>query len=127
MKKTSIYQKTKTKESRMKKSILGAILFVASINPAVAEENAIEWPSVTIGAERALESEVNTLYTSTSLGPASIGVTLEDTAADTGNFSIAKYEADFEHAIGGVTLYMENDFTDEFKHSETVVGAKITF
>ena len=38
-----------------------------------------------------------------------------------------RYEADFSHAVGEVTLYMKNDFTDEFKHSETVVGAKITF
>ena len=52
---------------------------------------------------------------------------MEDTAADSGNFNVTKYEADFSHAIKDVTLYMKNDFTDEFKHSETVVGAKITF
>lgn len=111
----------------MTKTIFAATMVALISAPAVAQESSIDWPSVTIGAERALEAEVNTLSASTSLGPASIGVSMEDTAADTGSFNITKYEADFAHAIGGVTLYMENDFTDEFKHSETVVGAKITF
>jgi uncharacterized Zn finger protein len=111
----------------MKKAILAAIIFVAPFSSAIAEETKIDWPTVTVGAERALESEVNTVFTSTALGPATLGVTLEDTAADTGSFNITKYEADFAHDIAGVTLYMNNDFTDDFKHSETVVGAKITF
>lgn len=106
----------------MTKTIFVAAMVAFISAPVVAQE-----PSITVGAERALETEVNSLFASTSLGTASIGVTMEDTAADSGNFNVTKYEADFSHAIKDVTLYMKNDFTDEFKHSETVVGAKITF
>ena len=106
----------------MTKTIFAAAMVAFIATPAVAQES-----SISVGAERALEKEVNSFFASTALGPASLGVTMEDTANDRGNFNVTKYEADFSHPIGGVTLYMKNDFTDEFKHSETVFGAKITF
>jgi len=109
----------------MTKIIFAAAMVAFISAPAVAQESSAT--SVTVGTERALESEVNSLFASTNLGPASLGVTMEDTAIDSGNFNVTKYEADFDHAINGVTLYMNNDFDDGFKHSETVIGAKITF
>ena len=83
--------------------------------------------SASIGAERALESEVNTLYGSVGLGIATVGATMEDTAEDSGQFNITKYELDFSQPVGPVTLYMKNDFDDGFKHTETVIGGKISF
>ena len=53
---------------------------------------------------------------------------MEDTAADTGAFEISKYEFDVVQPLGShVSLYVKNDFNDEFKHTETVVGGKINF
>ena len=107
--------------------ILSAALAALSI-PAFAETApTIEWPEVTVGAERELEAEVNSLYTSVSLGPLSVGTTAKDTATSSGSFNITKYEIDISQPLGAVTLYMKNDFNDDLKHSETVIGGKISF
>ena len=105
----------------MKKVIMAAAMSLAATT-AMAEG-----VSTTIGAERALETEVNTLYGSVGYGIASLGATMEDTTEDSGQFNITKYELDFSQPVGPVTLYMKNDFDDGFKHTETVVGGKITF
>ena len=81
----------------------------------------------TIGAERSLETEVNSLYGSLSLGNIELGATFEDTAADQASFNLNKIELDLTQDVGAVTLYMENDFNDDFKHTDTVVGARISF
>lgn len=81
----------------------------------------------TLGTERALETEINSVYGSVNYGIASLGATLEDTATDAGSFNVSKYELDFSQPIGPVTVYVLNDFDDGFKHSETVVGAKYSF
>ena len=83
--------------------------------------------SASIGTERALESEVNTLYGSVGLGIATVGATMEDTAENNAEFNIKKYEVDFSQPVGPVTVYMKNDFDDGFKHTETVIGGKISF
>jgi len=83
---------------------------------------------VTVGAERELEAEVNSLYTSLGIGAITLGVTAADTAADQMAFSVSKYEFDVEQPLGShVSVYVNNDFTNDFKHSETVVGGKIKF
>lgn len=108
----------------MKAIALAAALAVIS-SAAVAE--GLDW-SVTLGAERSTESEVNTLYGSFGISNITLGAALEDTAANNGQFNISKYELDLNQPIwGGVSLYMENDFGDDFKHTDTVIGAKITF
>jgi hypothetical protein len=109
----------------MKTLITAATVLVATITLASAE--LIPGADVTLGAERSLEAETNALYGSVGLGAITVGATLEDTADDSGSFNISKYEVDSEHTIAGVTLYMNNDFDDGFKHSETVVGGKIKF
>jgi hypothetical protein len=112
----------------MTKTIFAAAIVAAFTTPAFAEEAAtFEWPEVTVGAERELEAEVNSLYASAALGPVSVGTTAKDTATSSGSFNITKYEIDISQPIGAVTLYMKNDFNDDLKHSETVVGGKISF
>jgi len=105
----------------MKKFIVAAAFAALSLPSFAADV------TTTVGAERGLESEVNTLYGSVGYGIATLGATMEDTATDSGQFNIQKYEIDFSQPVGPVTLYMKNDFDDGFKHTETVVGGKISF
>ena len=121
----------------MKTLITAATVLVATTTLAFAEGDSIipkmpevVWPemSVAVGAERELEAEVNSIYSSVSMGAISLGTTMVDTPADSGSFNISKYEVDVVQPLGShVELYMKNDFTDSFKHSETVVGGKIKF
>jgi hypothetical protein len=115
---------TKIREKYKMKKLLATLLVVMPLT-AFAEE--VTKPSITVGAERELEAEVNVLYGSVGYGITSVGITAEDTAIDSGQFNIQKYEVDFNQPVGPVTVYMKNDFDDGFKHTETVVGAKITF
>jgi len=108
----------------MKQLALAGFALILSTSAASAEGINL---STTVGAERALESEVNTLYGSVGLGIATVGATMEDTAENNAEFNIKKYEVDFSQPVGPVTLYMKNDFDDGFKHTETVVGGKISF
>jgi len=101
-----------------------------SMMPSMPQMPEITWPEVevSVGAERELEAEVNTLYSQVGIGAITLGTTMKDTAKDTGAFEISKYEFDVEQPLGPfVSLYVKNDFTDELKHSETVVGGKVTF
>jgi len=120
----------------MKKIVTAALALGLSSSVAMAE--GMSMPSmpevvfpevdVTVGAERELEAEVNTLYSSVGIGAISLGVSMEDTSADPMAFNISKYEFDVEQPLGShVSLYVNNDFTDDFKHSETTVGGKIKF
>ena len=105
------------------KTIIATGFALALISSAASAEGI----SITAGAERGLESEVNTLYGSVGFGIATVGATMEDTAENNAEFNIQKYEIDFSQPVGPVTLYMKNDFDDGFKHTETVVGGKISF
>ena len=120
----------------MKRFLIAGLVLGLSSSAAMAE--GMSMPSmpevvfpevdVTVGAERELEAEVNTLYSSVGIGAISLGVSMEDTAADPMAFNISKYEFDVVQPLGShVSLYVKNDFTDELKHSETVVGGKINF
>ena len=83
------------------KKLLATLLVLIPLN-AFAEE-AVK-PSITIGAERELEAEVNVLYGSVGYGITSVGVTMEDIANDSGQFNIQKYEIDFNQPAGPITL-----------------------
>jgi len=107
----------------MKKIIIATIL---AATPLTVLAEGLK-PSLTIGTERELEAEINSVYGSVGYGMASFGVTMKDTTADNMKFNISKYEVDFAQPVGNVTLYMKNDFDDGFKHSETVIGGKIKF
>ena len=118
----------------MKNTLIAGLALGLSTSVAMAEglptmpEITFPEVEVSVGAERALEAEVNSLYSSIAVGAITLGTTLEDTAADSGSFNVSKYEFDVEQPLGpNVVLYVENDFTDDFKHSETVVGGKIKF
>ena len=108
-------------------AIAGLVVALSSTTALAEDQSILSSISVTAGAERELEAETNVLYGSVGIGMASIGVTFEDTPADAGKFNAQKYELDFAQPLGPVTLYMENDFDDGFKHAETVVGGKVTF
>ena len=118
----------------MKKILIVGFALGLTSSVAMAEGNSmipeVVFPEidVTVGAERELEAEVNSLYTSLGIGAITLGVTAADTAADQMAFSVSKYEFDVEQPLGShVSVYVNNDFTNDFKHSETVVGGKIKF
>ena len=88
--------------------------------------------STTIGAERKTEAETNHLYTDITVSEGALASTLgfnwADTAEDNGDFNFTTAEIDFSYTINEtVTLYVNNDFNDDFKHTETVVGGKVKF
>jgi hypothetical protein len=108
----------------MLKYIIAAVAAMTISSVALAEGL-----STSVGTERNLETEINSVYSSVSYGIATVTTTLEDTAADNMKFNLSTVEVDFAQPIGttGVEVYMNNDFDDNFKHSSTVVGAKFTF
>lgn len=110
----------------MKKLLIAAI--VATPLSAFAEDNITK----TIGIEKALESEITTGYfdTTGTWGSISstIGLNWEDTAADQLNMNFSSVELDIDYSFdGGITIYADNDWDDDFKHTETTVGAKFKF
>jgi len=109
----------------MKKILTTA--FALGLVSSVANAELIPGAEVTVGAERELEAEVNAIYGEVSMGAVTVGAVMEDTADDSGSFNIQEYTVEVEQPIGPVTLYMENEFDDSFKHAETVVGGKIKF
>jgi len=108
----------------MFKYIVAAVAAMTISSMAVAEVL-----STSIGAERNLETEINSVYSSVSYGIATVTTTLEDTAVDNMKFNLSTVEVDFAQPIGatGIEVYMDNDFDNDFKHTATTVGAKFTF
>lgn len=108
---------------------LGIAAIVAAFMSTSAMAAGIEGLETTVGAERNTETEVNSIYSSVGYGVVSVTTTLEDTAADNFKFNLSTVEIDVEQPLGGtgVSVYMNNDFDSDFKHSSTVVGAKFTF
>jgi len=107
------------------KKILIPALALGFISTAASAEGIIPGVTATIGAERALEAESNSVFGSVALENIEVGATISDTA--TTDFELEKIEMDTHYEIKGVTLYLENDFDKDFKHAETVIGAKISF
>jgi len=110
----------------MKKLLIAAI--VAAPLSAFAEDNITQ----TIGIEKALETEVTTGYLDTkgAWGPISstLGLNWKDTAADQLDMNFSSVELDVGYTFdSGVTVYANNDWDDDFKHTETTVGAKFKF
>jgi len=119
----------KGKNKKMKKVAFGILAAGLIATGVQAQEvpSVLDGVSVSVGAERELETEVNSLYSSISLGVLSATTTFADTAADQASFSLNKFELDIEQPVGPVTVYVQNDFDKDFKHTETVIGGKITF
>lgn len=106
----------------MKKVIMAAALSLAATT--VHAGDIVK----TIGAERNTETEINSIYGSVAMGGLSLGATLEDTVADNMKFNATKYEIDFTQPITeNVQFYVRNDFDEDMKHTDTVIGTKVTF
>lgn len=110
----------------MKYLPLAAILAVLNTSAFAADL------SNTIGAERKTEAQTNHLYTDTTIseGPLALtfGLNWADTAADNGDFNFTTGEVDISYAVNdSLTVYVNSDFDDDFKHTETVVGGKVKF
>jgi|SRR5210317_1034219 len=108
----------------MKTTIATGFALALISSAAVAEGLGV---TTTLGMERETEAEVNATYASVGLGAFTLGATMKDTAADQAKFNLNKIELDFAQPVGPVTLYIKNDFNDDFKHTETVIGGKVTF
>lgn len=106
----------------MKKTLTLGLALALTSSVAMAEGLGI---TTTVGAERALDAEKNSVFGSVSIANITAGATFANQADDT--FGLDKVELDVSHKIGEVTLYVNNDFNSDFKHSETVIGAKISF
>lgn len=110
----------------MKHFIIGAALAAFSL-PALAADT-----STTFGVERKLEAETNHIYTDFAVSEGALGAALgfnwADTTEDSGQFNFTTMEVDFSYAVNDtVTWYINNDFNDDLKHTETVVGGKVKF
>jgi hypothetical protein len=110
----------------MKKFIFAMIIATFSA-PALADGI-----STVVGAERKMEAETNHIYTDFSATSGSMGATVgfnwADTAADNANFNFTSAEIDTSYTISdNLTLYVNNDWDNDFKHTETVIGGKFKF
>jgi len=88
--------------------------------------------TTTIGAERNLDTEINKLYFGPSIasGDFSLDTTVNmvDTTADNMKFNMESVDIDLDYSVtSNITLYIENAFDQDIKHSATVVGGKIKF
>ena len=118
-----------------KKWTIGAAIVVAVIvlwsvlKPTPAEALDVDF---TIGAERKIEAETNAMYLdshvdlwNTGIG-ASSGVNYD--VDNNMNATFNSFELDFDKSIGeNASLYVNNDFDVNLKHTETVVGFKYNF
>lgn len=110
----------------MKQFIIAAAIAAFTL-PALAADT-----STTIGAERKLEAETNHLFTDFSVTDGALGATLgfnwADTAVDNRDFNFSSAEVDLSYGVSDLlTIYVNNDFNDDFKQTETVVGGKVKF
>ena len=83
-----------------------------------------------VGAERNLDTEINSIYSGVGVseGSLSIGaeITWKDTVADNAAFNFTQAEIDMGWAVTPhVSVYVNNDFDADFKHEDTVIGAKL--
>jgi hypothetical protein len=88
---------------------------------------AFERPTLNLGVERSLETEVNTLSVGSDIGPFGLTTNWEDTAADNFAFNISGIDVDVSHDLGPATLFMKNDLDSGLKHEDTTVGVSFSF
>mgnify|MGYP005992847349 CR=1 FL=1 len=110
----------------MKQLIIGAAIAAFTI-PALAADT-----STTFGIERKLESETNHIYYDLGVSEGALGATFgfnwADTVTDNGDFNFSSAEVDLSYGVNDLlTIYVNNDFDDDLKHTETVVGGKVKF
>lgn len=110
------------------KKIIATVFALGLTTSAYAEDNF----SISLGGERNLESEVNTLYINPVVTSGNISISaqgnIEDTAAKNGSFSWASTDLDISYnMLDHISIYVENNFNSDFKHTSTIVGGKVTF
>jgi len=110
------------------KKIIATVFALGLTTSAQAEDNF----GVSIGAERNLDTELNSIYINPSIASGSLELSLKatmtDTVADQGKFNSTDADLDISwSATDVVTLYVENNFDADFKHTATIVGGKINF
>lgn len=88
---------------------------------------AYERPTLNLGVERSLETEVNSLSVGSDFGPFGLTTNWEDTAEDNFAFNISGIDVDVSHGVGPMTVYMNNDFDSGLKHDDTTVGISFSF
>lgn len=119
---------THRKKNKVMKKVMVALFAVGFASAAHAESTI----STTVGIERNLDTEVNEIYFGPTInsGDFSLGITTKmlDTTADQGKFNYTSADVDLKYSVtGNLSLYIENDFDQDFKQTNTVVGGKITF
>jgi len=77
-------------------------------------------------------AEINSVYAgaSVSAGALTIGTEFTSTATveENSQFNFSAMEVDVDYEVTPhVVLYMDNDYDADFKHEDTVVGAKLKF
>ena len=88
---------------------------------------AFERPTLNLGVERSLETEVNSLSVGSDFGPFGLTTNWEDTAEDNFAFNISGIDVDVSHDVGPMTVFMNNDFDSGLKHDDTTVGVSFKF
>ena len=82
----------------------------------------------TIGYERAMEGDTQSVYGSIELGPVELGATFTDNLAVEGiQFDNAGYDLNLSQDIGWVTVYANNAIDEDFALTETTIGLKWSF
>jgi hypothetical protein len=112
----------------MKKTLTLGLALALTSSVAMAEDNI----GVSIGAERNLDTELNSIYVNPTITSGSLELSLKatmtDTVVDQAKFNLSGADLDLSwSATDSVTLYVENDYDADFKHTATIVGGKISF
>ena len=108
--------------------IIALAVLWSVLKPAPAEAAEVDF---TIGAERKIEAETNAMYLDSHVTIwGGIGATsgVNYTVDDDMDATFDSLELDFDKSITeSATVYMNNDFTENLDHTETVVGFKYKF
>ena len=84
-----VVKRISMKGKTMNKMIITTLALVLSSGSVMAE-GLVDGVDITVGAERELEAEVNSVYGSVGMGAITVGATMVDTAADSGKFNISE-------------------------------------
>jgi hypothetical protein len=115
----------------MKTLILaGVISVMASVGFAEVNKPASTFTPY-FGVERETKAKINNTFIGTTTKFGDLGVTGQINWNNTTNDLNMNHEgADLDISYGvadTVSLYLKNDFNTDFEHTESTVGAKITF
>ena len=121
----------KESNKKMKTLILaGVISVMASASFAEANKPASTFTPY-FGVERETKAKINNTFIGTTVNFGDLGVTGQiNWNSATNDLNMIHEGADLDVSYGiadTVSLYLENDFNNDFEHTESTIGAKITF